>query len=399
MNICIIQLHGVESVEDANIYVEVALELYDKAYGVFISIQSSPAIYEELIAGWEIKNNILYVGEQCRTVEEWLLYYAFSGIQPDVLYDAIAGTEIEMSARFDAELCYRLRAEFEKCTQLPSMSNGVVSHVQSASALVAGLSNRAEKLCFILSERLNSFCALNRAESSLARGVVSWTVKKISSIGHLDCGAVNMFEVVLDEYRVLERQGIYKRDFIDDRKNLLIALSSSKAASHDGLALSKYLLVQSAYSFSLSKTYLQMDSNLAALFAFRSFEFLLLSVLIGLGKVTPTFNGRVVSYALNGKQVSGVKDLWMAFQLNVTISDPTSKALTSFITVRNRSYLGHGFFHFSKDIVDFVLTCLIEVVSAGLDEEFRDYWMLYKRCSRELKIKDGFNEDLLVLSL
>lgn len=398
MNICIIQLHGVESVEDANMYFEVALDLYDKAYDVVISIQSSPAIYEELNVGWGGKNNILYVGEQRRTVEEWLLYYAFSGIQPVVLYDAIAETEIEMSARFDAELCYRLKAEFEKCTHLPSMSNGVISHIQSASALVAGLSRRAEKLCFILGERLNSFCALTRVESSLARGVVSWTVNKISSIGHLDCGAVNMFEAVLDDYRVLERQGKYKRDFIEDRKNLLIALSSSKAASHDSLSLSKYLIVQSAYSFSLAKIYLQLDSNLAALFAFRSFEFLMLSGLIRLGRVTPVFNGRVVSYTLNSKQVSGVKDLWTAFQLDITICDSTLKALTSFITVRNRSYLGHGFFHFSKEIVEFVLTCLIELVNTGLCEEFRDYWMLYKRCSRELKIKDGFDEDLLVLS-
>ncbi|MGX4730709.1 hypothetical protein [Pseudomonas corrugata] len=399
MNICIIQLHGVDSVEDANMYAEFALELYDRAYNVIISIQSSPAIYEELVAGWSIKNHVIYVGEQRRTLEEWLLYYAFADIQPALLYDAIAEAEIEVSTRFDAELCYRLKTEFEKCTLLPSMSSGVISQIESASALVAGISSRAEKLCFILSERLNSFCALTRAENSLARGLVSWTVNKISSVGHLDCGAVNMFEAVLDEYRVLGRQGRYKNDFIEDRKNLLIALSSSKAASHDSLALSKYLLVQSAYSFSLSQVYLPLESNLAALFAFRSFEFLLLSILIGLGEVTPVFNGRVLSYNLNGKPVSGVKDLWGALKLKVMFLEPTSQALSSFITVRNKSYLGHGFFHLSKDMVDFVLSCLIEIVNSGLSEELKVYWMAYKRCSRGLKIKDGYDEDLLALSL
>ncbi|MGF6332782.1 hypothetical protein ABH909_005660 [Pseudomonas sp. BS3782 TE3695] len=399
MNICIIQLHGVDSVEDADMYAECALEIYDKAYDVVISIQSSPAIYEELIVGWKNKNNIIYVGEQRRTLEEWLLYYAFSGIQPVVLYDAIAGTEIGVSTRFDAELCYRLKSEFEKCTLLPSMSSGVISQIESTSALVSGISRRAEKLCFILSDRLSSFCALTRAENSLARGLVSWTVNKISSFGHLDCGAVNMFEAVLDEYRVLGRQGKYKSDFIEDRKNLLIALSSSKAASHDSLALSKYLLVQSSYGFSLSKVYLSLESNLAALFAFRSFEFLMLSILIGLGKVTPVFSGRILSYELNGKQVLGVKDLWGALKLNVLLLEPTSQALSSFITVRNKSYLGHGFFHSSTEMVDFVLSCLIEIVNTGLSEELRDYWMMYKRCSRGLKIKDGFDEDLLALSL
>lgn len=399
MNICIIQLHGVDSVEDADMYAECALELYDRVYDVVISIQSSPAIYEQLIVGWKTKNNILYVGEQRRTQEEWLLYYAFSGVQPVVLYDAIAESEIDVSTGFDAELCYRLKTEFEKCTQLSSMSSGVMSQIESASALVAGISRRAEKLCFILSERLSSFCALTLAENSLARGLVSWTVNKVSSVGHLDCGAVNMFEAVLDEYRVLGRQGKYKSDFIEDRKNLLIALSSSKAASHDSLALSKYLLVQSAYSFSLSKIYLPLESNLAALFAFRSFEFLLLSILIGLGKVVPVFNGRTLTYELNGKQVLGVKDLWGALQLNVLLLEPTAQALSSFITVRNKSYLGHGFFHSSKDIVDFVLVCLIEIVNSGLSEESRDYWMVYKRCSRGLKIKDGFDGDLLALSL
>ncbi|UZA70931.1 hypothetical protein [Pseudomonas viridiflava] len=399
MNICIIQLHGVESVEDANMYAEFALELYDNAYDIVISIQSSPVVYEELIAGWRTNDNIIYVGEQRRTLEEWLLYYAFSGIQPVVLYDAVAEAEIELSTRFDAELCYRLKIEFEKCTQLPSMSNGVMSQIESASALVAGISRRAEKLCFILSERLDSFCALVRAENSLARGLVSWTVNKISSVGHLDCGAVNMFEAVLEEYRVLGKQGKYKSDFIEDRKNLLLALSSSKAASHDSLALSKYLLVQSAYSFSLSKVYLSLESNLAALFAFRSFEFLLLSILIGSGKVIPVFNGRILSYELNGKQVSGVKDLWGALKLNLVLLESTSQGLSSFITVRNKSYLGHGFFHSSKDMVDFVLNCLIEIVNSGLSEELRGYWMVYKRCSRGLRVKDGFDEDLLTLSL
>jgi len=399
VNICIIQLHGVGSVEDANMYAEFALSLYDGAYDVFFSIQSSPAIYEEFIAGWNSRNNFLYVGEQCRTVEEWLLYYAFSGIQPVVIYDAINNAEIALSTRFDAELCYRLKAGYENCTQLPSMSNGVISHIESVSALVAGISRRAEKLCSILSDRLNSFCALSRAESSLARGAVSWTVNKISTVGHLDCGAVNMFEAVLDEYRVLERQGKYKRDFIEDRKNLLIALSSSKAASHDSLALLKYLLVQSAYSFSLSKIYLQPNSNLSALFAFRSFEFLLLSILIGLGKVSPIFNGRFLSYELDGRQVSGVKDLWVALQAEVILLGPTSQALASFITVRNRSYLGHGFFHFSEDIVGGVLDFLVEIVNRGLSEELKGYWMMYKRCSREIKIKDGFDGDLLALSL
>lgn len=399
MSLCIIQLHGIENVEDAEVYIECAAELYSAAHDVVFSIQSKLSVYEELISRWTVKKAAIYLGEQRRTLEEWLLYYAFSGYQPIVVYDAVAGAEIGLSNRFDAELCYRLRLEFEKCINLSSMSAGVVAQLETATALVETISNRAEKVSFILRERLDSIYALIRAERLLARGLVNLTIHKISSFGQLDCGSVNMFESVLDEYRTLERRGVFKESFIDDRKNLLLALSRSNAAAHDDLALVKYLLVQSAYGFSLSKFYLGIESNLAALFAFRSFEFLVLSVLIDSGDVIPVFHGQALSYKLNGKSVLGLKEIWVALSAKVVLSESTLKALSSFITVRNKSYLGHGFFHSSDDVVSTVLACLMEIVNSGLNSDFRDYWVIYKRCSKGLKVKDGFEGDLFALSI
>ncbi|MEX5589982.1 hypothetical protein [Pseudomonas urmiensis] len=399
MSLCIIQLHGIENVEDAELYIECAAELYSAAHEIVFSIQSKLSVYEELISRWSVKEVAIYLGEQRRTLEEWLLYYAFSGYQPEVVYDAVAGAEIGLSNRFDAELCYRLKSEFEKCINLTSMSAGVIAPLETASALVETISNRAEKVSFILKERLDSICALMKAESLLARGLVNFTIHKISSFGQLDCGSVNMFESVLNEYRVLEKKGGFKEKFIDDRKNLLLALSRSNAAAHDDLALVKYLLVQSAYGFSLSKLYLGVESNLAALFAFRSFEFLVLSFLIESGSVVPVFYGQTLSYKLNGRNVLGLKDIWVAFSAKVALTETTLKSLSSFITVRNKSYLGHGFFHSSDDVVNTVLKCLMEIVNSGLNSSSRDYWLEYKRCSRGLKVKDGFEGDLFTLSV
>lgn len=398
MSLCIIQLHGFETVEDAEVYAECAIGMLASSHQIVFSVQATPNDFDDLVVKIGAGFEFVYVGEQCRTFEEWLIFYTFSNYRADFIYNAISGDKIDLASRYDSELCHRLRFEFEKCINLFSMNCEAMSHIATANALVASVTNRAGKLSFILKERLNDFAALIKAESALARGLVCLSVNKIAAAGQLDCGSVNMFESVLEEYRALDKRGGFKEEFIDERKNLLLALASSTAVCKNDNALIRYLLVQSAYSFSLAKAYLDSEPNLSGLFAFRSFEFLILGTLTKSGEVSPVFNGRMVSYKLDGESLTGVKDYWDALKSKFKIDESCSKMLTSFITVRNRSYLGHGFFHLPKEGVELILTNLIGLVGSLLGEEMKDYWMTYKRCSRSVRIKDSFSANLLNLS-
>lgn len=399
MSLCIIQLHGFETVEDAEVYADCAIGVLASSHQIVFSVQATKKDFDDLVVKIGANFEFVYVGEQCRTFEEWLIYYTFSNYRADFIYNAISGEKIALASRYDSELCHRLRFEFEKCINLFSMNCEAMSHIAATNALVASVTNRAGKLSFILNERLDDFAALAKAESALARGLVCLSVNKIAAAGHLDCGTVNMFESVLEEYRALDKRGGFKEEFIGERKNLLLALVSSTAVCKNNNALIRYLIVQSAYSFSLAKAHLDSEPNLSGLFAFRSFEFLILSTLTKSGEVTPAFNGRMVSYKLGGESLTGVKDYWNALKSKFQIDESCSKALTSFITVRNRSYLGHGFFHLPKEGVELILTNLIGLVGSLLGDEMKDYWMIYKRCSRSVRIKDSFSANLLSLSL
>lgn len=399
MSLCIIQLHGFETVEDAEVYAECAIGMLASSHQIVFSVQASQYDFDNLVIKIGASFEFVYVGEQYRTFEEWLIFYTFSNYRADFIYNAISCETVELASRYDSELCHRLRFEFEKCINLLSMNCEAMSQIATANALVASVTSRAGKLSFTLNERLNDFTALIKAESALARGLVCLSVNKIAAAGQLDCGTVNMFESVLEEYRALYKKGRFKEEFIGERINLLLALASSAAVCKNNYALTKYLIVQSAYSFSLAKVYLDSEPNLSGLFAFRSFEFLILSALTKSGEVSPVFSGRMVSYKLNGLSVTGVKDCWDALKSKFKIDESSSKILTSFITVRNRSYLGHGFFHLPREGVELVLTNLIGLVGGLLGDEMKDYWMTYKRCSRSVRIKDSFSANLLNLSL
>lgn len=388
MTSCVVQLHLVSSVDDAMESIELIEELYSHEYEIFYSIQASQKIFKEIEAKLHSKK-IFYLGEQKRTVEECMLFYAFSGFFPEFYYDPKEDVMVELKFRHELLMSERVKREFDRCSSLKAGDLSCSSALAGVADQLNILSSRASRICYLLNEEVLKWRAIALAESSLIRGMVSHTLAQLSASSNIACGSVNNFDQLLQDYRVIEKMERVNRDLINDRKSLIIALGAKNFA-HDKVSLINFLLVNSSYCFSISQYYIEGELNLSGLFLFRSFELLVLSSALERG---------VINYALDrsdgvqfrnkdGSLVSGVGGVWHSLGLRLDIDAGLAKTLGLFIVARNKSFLGHGFVHLSKSIVKCAQGGVYNLLNDLLNDDQRSFWLGYKSSSRVQCLKD-----------
>ncbi|MBS8230284.1 hypothetical protein DYI41_05010 [Marinobacter salarius] len=387
MTVRIVQLHSITESSSYPEYVEYVADGSEGGCEIVFSVQSSLSVFEALQRKF-VNQRFIYVGEQRRTSEEYYLLYALFGIVADEIYDPVKENVTSLADYREPALCQEIVTQFGKCHLLRSMSLHSNYHFIGLEAILSTISERAEKLVDVFRYKIDYFKVLVDIESKLARGLVTKSKGEMASSGLMDCGVINGFDRILDEYRWLSKSRRCKSEFLDDRKDLLIALTT-KSAVYNQNSLIKFLLVQSAYCFSLSQFFNVEDPDLAALFLFRSFESIVLSIGLSCGIIAHSYVGGDVSYARNGKKFEGVGSIWYLLRDEKIVPDGAlATSLSALITMRNKSFLGHGFSHVSQSAVEIVERDLVNLVKNQLSEELSKYWLRYKRCSRPVRIMD-----------
>ncbi|HBP0834748.1 TPA: hypothetical protein L5Q64_000979 [Pseudomonas aeruginosa] len=385
------QLYGYSSADDAieniGLIEELIADSYSDEYELSFSIQAGLELFQELEAALHDKK-IFYLGAQKRTLEESILFYAFSNYFPDFSYDPDSDKLTDLRLCSEFQLCERVWKGFDRCSSLKSGDNSFCSEFEETSRLLSGVSSRASRMCYLLNENFLSWRAFSAAESSLIRGMVSHTLEQLASANSLICSVVNKYEDLLNEYRLLEGVTGANDSLLSDRKNLIIALGT-KDYAHDKSSLGRFLLVNSAYCYSLSQYYFEGEIGISGLFAFRSFELLVLSSALQYGVINYIVDKDGVQFRnKDGSAVSGVGTVWSSLKVRLDIDKDVAKLLGFFISVRNKSFLGHGFFHFSKSVVVDAQDGIYKLLKDLLDAEGKGYWLDYKRCSRVQCIRD-----------
>lgn len=389
MTLCLVQLDGCQDFDEARNLIDMAEELFGEEYRLVYSIRSSETLWRALCHACS-SYNFIYLGEQKRTDEEYFLFYAFYGLDPKLIYDASRDIQMDLERRCDWALCRQVKIEHDRCESLKAMDRESSAQLKYVLSLLDYFSARATKICTYLQERIRNWQELASAESALIRGLVDSTLFRFSSESNLRSGDINKYDRLLELYRSIGRRAGINSTLVDERKELLIALASKNFA-HSVNLVSKFLLVHSAYTYSLSQFYCETESNLAGLFLFRSFECLILSYALENGLIKCKSDRDGISFYLGsglGEKISGVGPVWYLVKRSNTFDKSLIDSLGALITSRNKSFLGHGFFHFSSILVAEGQKRVYELISLLLEDGSKDYWLKYKKCSRAVDLKD-----------
>lgn len=394
MRTCVVLLHSMSDFAAAVELVNYSRELYAGEYRLIYSVQGGEEVVSEIVSTLESEGEYcLGLGKQSRTLEECLLYYIFSGITPDLLYDPFVERALPTNALPEWHLCYELRKKIDNCLTTQSSEPICQFYLASLLGSIEYLESRASRMASILRNRLSGWQDFVALESSLIRGGVELSLLDMSVCNNLKCGSVNNYAKMLQDYRVLDRTWEGKHEIIDDRKSLLVALSMDYYG-HDNVSLRKFLLVNSAYCFSVSQHYAGREVNIAGMFLFRSFELILLAEALRLGgiKFIVVRNG-VKFLKSDNLPLVGTGYLWHVVKEGAAVANDVARDLDLFIKARNISYSGHGFIHMSNSALAAVWRSLYRLASETLGADDWRCWKEFKRCSRTQQLKDVVNVD------